>query len=99
MSNFQAGDVLMYNKLWKLGQHYCFDFFKVSHITAKNNVMGSYLSSTRTNEHFDFNESVDLWIVDTSSLSKKTRLPHPGLWHKMSNEEISNGVRKSSCVN
>jgi len=97
--DFRPGDVLKYNTLWKLGQHYSFDFFKISHITPKNNIMGWRLSSTRTNETFDFDAKVDFWTVDINGANKKLfRLPHPELWDVMTEEEILNGIRRTSCV-
>ena len=96
----QPGDILKYNTLWKLGHHFCFEFFKVSHVTAKGSVMGWRLASKSRVEETDGQTfSRKVWIVDTESSGKSVlRLPHPASWDKVTSEEVSNGVRATSCV-
>lgn len=99
---FHEGSVLKYNTLWRAGAHYSYQFFRVSHVTGKGNVMGWYLASDKKNEYFDHDISKDAWIVDFSHVpsSRCVRLPHTSLWSLISEEEKAAGkVTATSCVN
>lgn len=91
--------ILKYNRLWRAGQHFSYVFFKVSHETAKGNIMGHYIASTRTNEAYTHDYSTDRWIVTPSkTTSKLRRLPHPALWDTVDEAELEAGVCATSCV-
>ena len=100
MSSFHEGAILKQNTLARLGAHYSYEFFLVSAITEKGNVTGWPLTATRTNEYHDHDVSTDCWrvcVVPTADTRKK-RLPKPWSWKLVTEEELRDGVRATSCV-
>ena len=100
---FSKGDVLKYNTLWKAGNHYNYQFFRVSHVTEKGNVMGWNLPPDRVlASGADENRTLVLtWIVDFSHVpsSRLVRLKNKNLWFLISEEEKEAGkVTATSCV-
>ena len=78
--------------------HYDYVFFKVSRITAKGIVMGRYLHATQTNEDWDHDTRTDCWRVDPMrTVGKLRRLPKPGLWRVIEDNEIADGITATSC--
>ena len=99
MEQYARGTVLKRNTLARLGMHYNYEFFKVSHVTTKGTVMGWPLGSNCTTEYSDHNVRTDRWHVqETESGSRKKRLAVPYAWEVVTEDEIINGVRATSCV-
>lgn len=96
----EPGAVLKRNTLARSGMHYSYEFFKVSHITPKGNIMGWYLPSTRKNQEFTHDTSTDCWRVDPlpTALQRRKRLPTPYEWEAVTVHELRYGVRATSCV-
>ena len=99
---FEAGSIVVYNSLWRLGQHHDYKFFRVERVTAAGSCMGRYLTSKRTIESYDHDSCAARWHVDASqaaSTSRRRRLPHPTWgWRVVSDDELTTGIAAVSCV-
>ena len=96
---FSPGTVLKYNTLWRAGMHYHYVFFRVTHITKRGTIMGRYVQSKEINEEWTHDYSTSRWTVETGpSKSRIRRLPHPKTWHPLTPDELSDGIRATSCV-
>ena len=100
---YEDGDVLYFNTLWKSGAHYHYVFFLVSHVTPKGNIMGHYMHSTCEAMDYDVGYCTEEWKVCQppqlkDALCKARRLPTPKMWTKLTDEQLSNGIRVTNCV-
>ena len=96
---FSPDTILKYNTLWRGGAHYNYIFFRVTHVTKRGTIMGRYLRSQRKVEAWDHDYSTSHWLVESgTSESKVRRLPHPSMWKPLTPDELSNGIRATSCV-
>lgn len=96
---WKDGEILKHNTLWRLGMHYEFEFFMVSHVTPAGNVMGWPLSATKSIERMDHDSITSRWHVDTTQPTGRVkRLPHKGLWEEVEAKELTHGVRATSCL-
>lgn len=101
-SAFAAGDLLKYNRLWRAGMHFDYIFFRVSHMTSKGTIMGHYVPAQRVTEQWsvEYQTRTERWTVDSSlsPVGRPRRLPHPSLWRLMTDEDVREGVRDTSCL-
>jgi len=100
---YEHGDILYFNTLWKLGAHYHYEFFFVTHVTPKGNVMGHYMHSTCDPKEHGVGYRTEEWRVCQPPQLKDERaparrLPKPNMWSKLSDEQLSNGIRVTNCV-
>ena len=96
-----AGTLLKYNSLWRLGAHYDWKVFRVSHVTQKGNVMGNLLKPHCETLFYDHDSRRDRWTIPTHPRPKHatvTRLKLPRLWEYVTADEKENGIVSTSCV-
>ena len=95
--SISVGSILKYNVLWKLGMHYQYEFFIVTHVSKTGIPMGTYVKSNSELLEMDDTTTKKLWTIG-ESFGKKRRLPHPSMWSHVSSEEQKNGFTTLSCV-
>lgn len=96
---WESGAVLKCNTLWRLGMHYNYEFFMVSHTTPSGNVMGWPLRATRTLEECSHDYTTSRWDVDaTRPTGRVKRLAKAWSWQLVEPDELATGVRATSCV-
>lgn len=93
-----VGSILKYNTLWRLGMHYKYDFFMVTHVSKTGIPMGTYLNSKCEVIEMDDTTMKKQWTIG-ESFGKKRRLPHPSMWDHVSPEEQKNGFTTLCCIN
>tara|TARA_B100000683_G_scaffold67956_3_gene66671 strand:+ start:2520 stop:2813 length:294 start_codon:yes stop_codon:yes gene_type:complete len=95
----RAGDLLKYNRLWRAGMHYSYVFFVVTHVTSKGTPMGRYVAPSKKVEQASHDTTTIRWRVDPGRTGGAIRrLPHPGRWEAVTEEELEHGVVATSCV-
>lgn len=94
---FERDDILKYNRLWRAGMHYDYEFFVVSHVTQKGTPMGWYLECEKMYLKGDMDYSTSRFKANVHKRGKLARLRHPRMWQKMGRDEIDNGIVATSC--
>ena len=92
------GSILKYNVLWRLGMHYKYEFFVVTHFSKTGIPMGTYLYPNCEILEMNDTTTKKRWTIG-ESFGKKRRLPHPSMWDPVSSEEQKNGFITLCCVN
>ena len=82
--------------------HYYYLFFQVSRATSKGTTMGHCVPAQRVTEQYNvkYQTRTERWAVDPSSrlVGRSRRLLHPPLWSLMTDEDLRQGVRDTSCL-
>ena len=97
-----AGCGLTYNTLWRSGRHELWEFYQVSHVTAKGTIMVHPLGRIKTNTKWDEQQNAcgtakpDMPEEDAEKRRVK-KLPLGRLYYLLTEKEVLTGITEEGC--